>query len=192
MEIKKTKNFNLKPLQPDIHKTNRWNFRGKNLSNLELKKLASNGVAEVDWMPDNRLKLPKFRQKWRTTTIRQPSMSAEDFEKLFAKFQSEYDDLETPKPNMFDWFAYAHPEIMLKELLRNILMTKRGSDADKASRTILEFGKQKPKTVTEFGESAEPFTNMSPTEILDVALEMCGLKNKFRQFLESNPESTIN
>lgn len=186
------KNANLRPLQPDIHKTNRWNFRGKNLSNIELKKLAANGVTEADWMPDNRLKLPKFRQKWRSTYVKKSTMSEEDFENLFSRFQLEYNQLPAPKPNMFDWFASTHPEVMLKELLRNVLMAGRTSNTDKAARTILEFGKQKPKQVIETGESADSFMNMTPMQILDMALESCGLKEKFRQFLESNPEPTVN
>ena len=187
------KNANLKPLQPDIHHTGKWNFSGKNLSNIELKKLAAKGVTDNDWMPDNRLKLPKFRNKWRKTTVKQATMDEESFEILFAQFQLEYNELPSPKPNMFDWFASAHPEIMLKELLRNVLMAGRTSDADKASRTILEFGKQKPKTVIESGDSSEQFMNMSPEQVLYMALESCGISpNKFKEFLESNPDITIN
>ncbi len=186
-------NNNLRPLEPDIHGTHRWNFRGKNLSKIELKRLASKGVTNEDWMPDSRLKHPRLRRK-RSVTATRMAVTFNEVE-LLAKQEArwrEYQALPAPKLDYFDWAALHEIRQTFDSLEKIALNAGRTSDRIKALAIRLDSTKPKPKQLIETSEAGDKFDNLTPFELLKMALENCGIKpEKFKEFLESNPTITV-
>ena len=126
--VKRGGNANLKPLDPDTHRTNRWNFSGKNLSNIELKRLASRGVTDNDWMPDNRLKHPRLRRRGGNKTLMSASVDMEELEQKQEERWQEYLAVPEPKIDYFDWAALRERRQafdMLEKVLLNAGRTSR-------------------------------------------------------------------
>ncbi len=186
-------NNNLRPLEPDIHGTHRWNFRGRNLSKKELRTLASKGVTNEDWMPDNRLKHPRLRRK-RSVTATRMAVTFNEVE-LVAKQEArwqEYQALPSPKPDYFDWAALHEIRQTFDSLEKIALNAGRTSDRIKALAIRLDSTKPKPKQLIETSEAGDKFDNLTPFELLKMALENCGIEpEKFKEFLESNPAITV-
>ena len=190
--VKRGGNANLKPLDPDTHRTNRWNFSGKNLSNIELKRLASRGVTDNDWMPDNRLKHPRLRRRGGNKTLMSASVDMEELEQKQEERWQEYLAVPEPKIDYFDWAALRERRQAFDMLEKVLLNAGRTSDRLKAIAIHLDATKPKPKQLIETSDSTEQFMNMTPMQVLYMALESCGIRpEKFKEFLESNPDISI-
>ena len=166
--------YELKPLEPDVHGTGRWSFEGKNLTPQDVESLARKGVLyPEDYMPDNRLKHPLFRLSFRARSRRPPMQSPSEFDAQFAEWGDEYDAVPDPKPDFFEWFGKAHPRILAKVLLREMLIGHQPGQALKAANTFLEFAKSKPKQSVEVSNvTPQPATN---DELKDAFTEAFGI-----------------
>ena len=68
----------------------------------------------------------------------------------------------------------------------------RTSDRIKCLAIIIDSTKPKPKQLIETSEAGDKFDNLTPFELLKMALENCGIEpEKFKEFLESNPTITV-
>jgi hypothetical protein len=137
---------NLRPLEPDLHGTGRWNFRGKSLAPEEIEQLTKNGVDwNLDLMPDGRLKKPQFRECWKKRNRSKQVLLAE---RQSARGM-EYDDLPEPKPSFLEWAARRDERNVYEELERIGYFARRTSERTRAFQTILEYTKTKPKQQVE-------------------------------------------
>ena len=132
-------------------------------------------------MPDGRLKLTKFQKRWKTNTAenrlrKEPVMNRADFDERFARWWDEYAAItDDPKPNFYQWFARVHPDVLGKELLWAVFDKGRRSAAEKAIRTWLEHGLEKPKTQLEVSNADAQIPEYSNEDILKMVLEEMGI-----------------
>lgn len=197
----------LKPLQPDIHGTGRWGFRGQNLDKQDVANLSAKGIrwwegeneqGELgDLMRDGRLKTTTFRSDFRKNArvnrngrprTRRAVMDDDTFEQEFAKWEKEWWALSQDERNEFGdfkiWFNKKYDFVLAKELLRNVLVSERVQQSTKAAATFMEFSQSKPKTVVENLQSQPE--NIDLDKVIEIALAMKGISlDKFRQFIES-------
>jgi hypothetical protein len=184
------KNANLKPLQEDIHGTGKWNFSGKNLPPDEVQALADKGVDwEKDIMPDGRLKLPKFRNRWRKSTVLEPTVAEGDLETSQKARWEEYQALEDPKPDYFEWASQRDRREQydgIEDIFKN---AGRASDRLKALALMLEFSKSKPKQVHEVSEATPQLGDVPMDEVLRGLLEVMGISyEKWQRFLATDDD----
>lgn len=159
----------MKPLQPDVHGTGRWNYVGKNLSPAEVEALTRKGVDwEKDTMPDGRMKLPKFMKKHRPVTIQEPVINHLEFEVLYDQWKAEYDALPEPKAKFIEWFATEKSEVLTKEALRAVFDTGRKGDIAKTISLLFEHGKIKPKSVVENINKVEDAQDVPMEKLLEM------------------------
>jgi hypothetical protein len=177
------KNTNLKPLQEDKHGTGHWNFSGKNLSKEEMKNFA-----EEDFMPDGRLKLPKFRRKWRKSTVMQAVETDEQFNAKWEKWQDEWEQLDpNNRPRFGTWLIDTKEDALVKPLFRILTDSGRKSEIRGAINTLWEHFKTKPKTQVEVSEGTQDFGEIKPEELLRNLMEFMGYSyEKFERFLATN------
>lgn len=179
---------NLKPLEPDIHGTGKWNFRGHNLKPEEVEMLTRNGVDwRLDVMPDGRLKLPKFRR----STIRKRKKVRQRLRASIKQEQrdlkSEYEQLPDPKPGFFEW-AFKQDESDFYNTLAMIAKNPHsgGQEKIRAIATLAEWSKRKPKTELEIGETAPDFEQMDVHQLLRTLLETAGINwDRFQEWCNS-------
>lgn len=192
---------NLKPLQEPCPETTvngvskkRWGYSGKILYQDDVDRLTAKGVDwELDIMPDGRLKFPKYRQK-RLRNRDAALKAANDNPKHCGnkEFQErrwqEYLKLPEPRPDYFEWASQYSRREQFDALERILFNSRRDSDRIKASATMLEFSKSKPKQVV------EQINNVQEEEIpldklLDTVLEAKGIDPlMFRKFVEAQAQ----
>lgn len=158
---------------PDGVEAKRWSYLGKALLQDDVDRLSAKGVDwKKDIMPDGRLKLPKFRLRRlhnraaaleATCKIPTNVHSKEFLAALWQDYQNLPDD---PKPDYLEWAAQRTRKEQFDNLVRVAFNGKRDGDRIKATATLLEFSKTKPKQVIE-NLAAQP-TAATPEQILDV------------------------
>lgn len=185
---KPRKNANLKPLKENPYGTNRWNFRGKPLPTEELQALAKGGVTDNDWMPDGRLKLRKFQERWGDwQKAKRKSLGIVQAERW-----ERYQALPEPRQDFMEWAALDSRRDCFEQLERVALTAGRKLDRIKAIHTILEFTKKKPKQELEHSGDMQEFSHLSNKDLLRMVLELNGIRPEtFEQFRERNPETPV-
>jgi len=178
------KNANLKPLRPNPYGTNRWTFGGKPLPKEELQALTDRGVIAQDWMPDGRLKLPKFQKRWGDwQKIKRISLS-----QIQAERWQRYQALSEPRPDYMEWAASDTRKDCFEELEKVAKTASRKIDRVKAINVILDYTKRKPKQELEHSGELAEFSHLSNQDLLRMVLEMNGIRPEvFERFRELNP-----
>lgn len=181
---KPKKNANLTLLRPNPYGTNRWNFKGKPLPQVEIDVLYKAGVADEDWMPDGRLKLSKFQKRWGDwQKAKRKSLSVVQSERW-----ERYLALPKPLPDYMEWAASDTRRDCFDELEKVAKTAGRKTDRIKAIHTILEFTKKKPKQELEHSGDLAEFSHLSNKDLLRMVLELNGIPPEvFEQFRELNP-----
>ena len=161
----------LKPLDPDDHKTGRWNFSGKNLPPEEVQALTEKGVNwGKDIMPDGRLKHPRFRL--RRLSNRQKGLDApkkrSEVENL--ELRVRYKELPDPKPNYFQWAAQEEIYFHYENVKRLASHSRRDGDRIKALSVLLEHGLSKPKTISEVNTKGQDVQDVSMDKLLEMLI----------------------
>lgn len=183
---KPRKNANLKPLEPNPYGTNHWGFKGKPLPPAELNMLYKAGVTDQDWMPDGRLKLPKFQQRWGDWQKVKRNSLVEAQKERWQRYQT----LSEPRPDFMEWAATDTRRDCFEELEKVAKTAGRKTDRIKAIHIILEFTKRKPKQELEHSADMPEFSQMDNKDLLRMVLEMNGIRPEvFDRFRELHPES---
>lgn len=193
------------PLRGPSH-TGFWAFSGRPLTEDDVVNLKRRGVilpdkpfepndptydsSTVDVMPDNRLKLPKFRIGWgrsiKAGDIQPPSVAPEELEVRQERRWRAYRRLSEPRPDYFEWAAaYSRRQEYddLESIARN---APKINDRIKAKELLLRYGKAMPKQQVELTSKPEAREPLDPIRLLNLALEMNGIPHdKFDEFVKT-------
>ena len=121
-------------------------------------------------------------------------MSVEEIRQEQNRLWKEYDKLQLPKPDYFEWAAQASRREQFNEVHLTFMTAKSPSDRIRALTLLMEFSKSKPKQQLEVSSGDEAnAAPITPEEIIRLAFGELNLDfDKFLEWAGAKPKETVN